>query len=276
MPETQVVVSSPTTSISSAEYNPVIQQDRILQFLKVTGKTNSLTPAEVEVFIQKCIIYQLDPFNDEIYPIPTGQGEYRKVHFIISYHSLIKKAMNSGKLGGWCVSHSGSLSDGTLEAHIVIHRKDFEYPYEYSISYKEFSGVSPIWKQKPIFMLEKCVTAIGMRNCFADVMGQFYLQEEIDRDERIQNTQQTSRTKAEKIMAKIEPTQYEVVMSIINSAQNEDELAKSVPLAKKLHGEERSSASAAFMNKQKEFAEDTGDQPEDAECIKTGDVEDEV
>ena len=155
----------------------VPDEARIFEYLGMMGIASKLTEGEKQLFAQKCISENLNPFKNEIYPIVYGQGDRRKVSFISAFHTFIAKAERTGLLAGWKVWTEGHGND--LKAFIEIIRKDWDMPFRFDVDFDEFSSTQQLWVAKPKYMLKKCVIGTGFRLCFPGDMAGLYLEEEM-------------------------------------------------------------------------------------------------
>lgn len=138
-----------------------------VKWLENMGYVSKMTKPQKEQFVEICGAYGLNPFKREIYAIPYSD----KFNIIVGYEVYLKRAERSGKLDGWEVSTSGSITDGTLASTVTIYRKDWRMPFKHSAYLSEFNGKSPLWQKSPTFMLEKVAISQGFRMAFPDELG---------------------------------------------------------------------------------------------------------
>ena len=140
-----------------------------------------LSEKQKTLFLQLAVRNQLDPFQREIYAVVYGQN----FNVVTGYQVYIQRAEATGQLNGWhceAIKNNGELTG----AKITIYRKDFEHPFEWEVSLKEFIKTkegTPIsgWKTMPEFMIKKVCIGQGFRLAFpGEVGGLPYLQEEIE------------------------------------------------------------------------------------------------
>ena len=170
------------TVSQQSEIMPVIDMKTITDYMDAQGLTSSLEPKEKTMFINIAKEYGLNPFKREIYCTAYGQGQYRKCAIVTGYEVYIKRAERTGKLDGWNVKVEGHVNDKTLSATVIIHRKDWQHPFEHTAYYlecvqttkdKQTGAEIPnsVWKKQPIFMTKKVAIAQGFRLCFSDEFG---------------------------------------------------------------------------------------------------------
>lgn len=158
-----------------------VDNKTIEDFLFTSG--TKLDEKQEALFLQLALRNQLDPFKREIYAITyknknTGKND---LSIVTGYQVYIQRAETTGKLNGW---HCEVIKDaqGVLTgATITIHRKDFEHPFEWEVSLKEFTKGQANWQQMPEFMIKKVCIGQGFRLAFPSELGGLpYLQEEIE------------------------------------------------------------------------------------------------
>jgi phage recombination protein Bet len=183
--------SSLTTRPGGGE---LISADKIREYLRAFGLAGQLDDNEVSQFVEIATAYQLNPFKREIYCIPYGQGEKRKLSIIVGYESYLKRADRLGMLKGWRAWTEGSfeirtktekrpakgggtydklvrLPVGDLMAKIEIHREGWDKPFEHEVYLDEYAQDNDMWASKPRTMLKKVCIAQAFRMCFPDEMG---------------------------------------------------------------------------------------------------------
>lgn len=115
---------------------------------------------EIEIFRRKCNTLHLNPFLNEIYLVKYGNT---KAQEIVNYTTYIQRGEKTGVLSGWNVQ----ISEDKQSATITIYRKDWDHPFTKTIWRSEFDKKQSVWKEKPIYMLEKVAIACGFRQCFS-------------------------------------------------------------------------------------------------------------
>ena len=120
--------------------------------------------------IQKALLYckkaKLDPFRKEVHFIPYGKS----LQVVTSYIEYIKRGERSGKLDGWTVKVEGKTKDD-LRATVVIYRKDWTRPFEWTVFFKEVAKNTPTWESMPVFMLKKATISQAFRLAFPEETG---------------------------------------------------------------------------------------------------------
>jgi len=138
-------------------------------------------------FVTVAMAYGLNPIRKEIYCIPYGKGDKRKLSIITGYETYLKRADRTGKLSGWRAWTEGtyelkkkpayngdyekSYPSGNMKAIVEIHRKDWTTPFTHEVYLNEYAQANDMWCNKTITMLKKVATAQGFRMCFPDEIG---------------------------------------------------------------------------------------------------------
>lgn len=155
----------------------IITREKVMEYLKVFT-SDTLNDKEREQFIEIATAYNLNPFKREIYCTPydtsvkQADGSWkkeRKLSIITGYEVYLKRAERIGTLNGWNVTVRKEGSD-TI-AKIIIHRKDWQHPFEHEIYMSEYREDNKMWKSKPMTMIKKVAMAQGFRLAFPDEMG---------------------------------------------------------------------------------------------------------
>lgn len=144
-----------------------VGKEIIVKWMEDFGIASKLDNHEKNQFISVAQAFQLNPLKREIYCIPYGQGDKRKLSIIVGYEVYIKRAERTGDLAGWSVT----IDDKMTKAVITIHRKSWSHPFTYEVLMSEYRQQSPIWASKPSTMLKKVAIAQGFRLCFSEELG---------------------------------------------------------------------------------------------------------
>ena len=172
----------------------VIDSKTIENFL--FSSETKLNEKQKTMFLQLAIRNQLDPFKREIYAIPYGND----FNIVTGYQVYIQRAETTGKLNGWHCEATKNDKGELIGAKIVIYRKDFDNPFEWEISLKEFDKGQSSWKKMPEFMIKKVCIGQGFRLAFPNELGGLpYLQEELE------DLPNISESKNESITSQYEP-----------------------------------------------------------------------
>lgn len=171
----------------------IITRDKIMEYLDSFGLLNSLSQQEASQFVEIAQAFNLNPFKREIYCIPYGQGDRRKLSIITGYETYLKRAERLGMLRGWKAWTEGSfkvetkkvtlegrngpytkekrLPVGDLVAKVSIHREGWDQPFEHEVYLDEYAQDNEMWANKPRTMLKKVAIAQAFRMAFPDEMG---------------------------------------------------------------------------------------------------------
>lgn len=158
----------------------VIDSKTIENFLFTTE--TKLNDKQKAMFLQLALRNQLDPFKREIYAIPYGND----FNIVTGYQVYIQRAETTGQLNGWHCEAMKNDKGELIGAKIIIYRKDFEHPFEWEASLKEFDKktlppkLPNSWNKMPEFMIKKVCIDQGFRLAFPNELGGLpYLPEEL-------------------------------------------------------------------------------------------------
>jgi phage recombination protein Bet len=195
----------------NSEPQEEITRDKIVKYLEAFGMAENLSPNEKEQFIEIAAAYQLNPFKREIYCVPYGKGEKRRLSIITGYETYLKRAERVGSLNGWRVWTEGVLEKrtftktihyrdkttgeekefnkqiegwgGELKAIIEIHRRDWDKPFTHEVHFDEYNQDNEMWASKPRTMIKKVAVAQGFRMAFPEELGRMpYTSDELSDD----------------------------------------------------------------------------------------------
>ena len=152
-----------------------------------------ITEKQQDLFLQISKANNLNPFKREVYAVGYGDN----FSIVTGYQVYIDKANATGLLNGWACE---IIKDEKWEiewAKVIIHRKDWDKPFEWVVDFDEFAWVyfdkttkkmvlNKIWKTKGKFMIKKVAIGQGFRLCFPTELWSLpYLAEEIaNKDDR--------------------------------------------------------------------------------------------
>ena len=164
----------------AVQENNVVDEKTLNEYL--FGLENNLNDKQKNLFLNIAKANNLNPFKREIYAVWFGN----MFSIITGYQVYIDKANASNKLDGWNVDVVYNEEWKIKGAKIVIHRKDWEHPFEWEVSIKEFvrkkknGEIMKNWKTMPELMIKKVAIWQGFRLCFpSEIWGLPYLAEEI-------------------------------------------------------------------------------------------------
>jgi phage recombination protein Bet len=161
-PTQQVVIKE-----ANSKQELVISEETIEKFL--SASQSKLLPEEKTMFTQIAKALNLNPFLKQIYVIAYNiKDGGRKLSIVVSYMEYIKRALRTKLVDGW---HAEPLYDenGKLDgSKILILRKDWATPFEWTVRFSEFDKQNSIWKQQPSFQITKVAISQGFRLCFPE------------------------------------------------------------------------------------------------------------
>lgn len=133
------------------------------------------TKTEIELFLQTCMIWKLNPFKREIYLVKYQHD--KPASTVIGYESFLKRADRTARLSGWRAWTEGVPKNPDFKAIVEIHRKDWAHPFIHEVFYSEYvqrtsqGTITRFWDQKPRTMIKKVAIAQAFRLCFPDELG---------------------------------------------------------------------------------------------------------
>ena len=169
------MASPQTAEQTTAMVKEEIDERTIVEYLDAFGLANQLSDQEKKQFIQIATSFQLNPFKREIYCVPYGYGESRKLSILVGYEVYLKRAERTGLLDGWRAWIDGSGEDG--KAVVEIWRKDWSKPFLHEVYWKEAAQkkkdgtLTSFWKKQPKFQLKKVAISQAFRMAFPDELG---------------------------------------------------------------------------------------------------------
>jgi phage recombination protein Bet len=219
MSNRQLTVAPPQT--------PDITKEKVSEYLDAFGLSTQLTDNEKTQFIEIACEFKLNPFKREIFCVPYGQGDSRKLSIITGYEVYIKRADRSGKLNGWRAWTEGTGED--LKALVEIHRRDWEKPFLHEVYWRESAQkkrdgtLTAFWVKQPRFQLKKVAISQGFRLCFPDELGGIpydpnELPEEMSAPEGLRNVTPAARQEDRKSSSQPATSHSPVRTSRTNSA----------------------------------------------------------
>ncbi|MDD5007289.1 MAG: phage recombination protein Bet [Syntrophorhabdaceae bacterium] len=159
---------------------------------------------EIALFLNQCVMFNLNPFKREIYLIKYGN---HPATFVVGYDAYLKRAERTEKYAGM---KSGTIDDPKtgkpLKAWVKVYRKDWAEPLEHEVYLDEYIQTKPemingrptgkniatkFWAEKPRTMLKKVAISQAFRMAFPDEFsGMPYSAEEMPIDHtRLQETE---------------------------------------------------------------------------------------
>ncbi len=181
----------------------IVQREKLAEYLAAFGLSAQLTKAEASQFIEVAQAFNLNPFKREIYCIPYGEGDKRKLSILTGYEVYLKRAERTGTLDGWKAWTEGTISpktvtkqikkrdggtwnkevtvwEGDLKAVVEIYRKDRGRPFTHEVLFSEYAQDNEMWGGKPHTMIKKVAIGQAFRLAFPDeCAGMPYTAEEL-------------------------------------------------------------------------------------------------
>lgn len=183
----EIAVSQPKEIVAN------ITEEKIDKYLKIMGIGATLLPAEIEVFKELALSYNLNPFKREIHVVAYGQGDNRTLAVMTGYEVYIKKAEESGLMDYWDVIEASP--ETPIEKYwttFIVKRKDRAREQKWTVHYSEAFQTkkdgtpNKFWRKQPRFQTKKTAMSQGFRLFFEDVLHgiPYTIDEMPDRDER--------------------------------------------------------------------------------------------
>lgn len=171
-------------------YDTSIDLEIIKKYIMPQAQDN-----ELFLFFQKCKLYGLNPFKNEIYAIPykSENGEIR-YSIVISYQVFMKRAYSNPNFAGFqsgiiLMNSKGELeyregtfmlqSEKLLGGWCKVFRKDWLNPLFISVNLESYQKETKIWRNLTSFMIMKVAIATAFRMAFPDELQGLYIEEEI-------------------------------------------------------------------------------------------------
>jgi len=170
----------------------VISKDTVKKLL-----CRNATDAELELFVYQCLMWNLNPFKKEIFPVKYSDTE--PLQTVLSYMAFLKRADRQKGLKGWKVWTEPEGGGIPVKACIKIWKEGWLEPFYHEVFYEEYvqkkklaDGTwvpNKVWAKMPKTMLKKVVTKQGFSFCFPDELGNLPLiQEETTIDIELEPT----------------------------------------------------------------------------------------
>jgi phage recombination protein Bet len=160
----------------------------------------SLDDDQFEHFKAVCLIRQLDPLANHIYPMLRWSAEAKRnvLHPYVTIDGARYAAVRTGQFAGetehvWTAPEQGSpwvdvwRGPGfPYAAKVGVIRSTFTAPLYTVATWPTYApkgrdgGVSQGWASKPDLMLAKCAEMLALRRAFPDALAGLYIAEEME------------------------------------------------------------------------------------------------
>ncbi|MCS7230791.1 MAG: phage recombination protein Bet [Elusimicrobiota bacterium] len=160
------------------------------------------TDEELFLFLQKCRLYNLNPFKGEIYAVPYRTENGVKYNIVISYQVFLKRAFSNPNFAGFqsgiiVLNQKGEIEtrEGTfmlseeklLGGWCKVYRRDWTQPYYVAVNIEDYQKDTKIWKSLRAFMIMKVAIATAFRMTFPEELQGLYIEEEIQEGNQERN-----------------------------------------------------------------------------------------
>lgn len=172
-----------------------LTQDDVKKYL-VSGDADKVTDKEFKLFMELCKAQRLNPFLKEAYLIKFGND----ANIIVGKDVFLKRARANESFRGFkagiivATQKGFEKREGTFylkgREEIVggwadVYIKDWEVPFEHSVSLAEFNNGTATWKSMPAVMIRKVALVQALREAFPDELQQLYSSEEMQSEDII-------------------------------------------------------------------------------------------
>lgn len=148
--------------------------EKLLLTLKNTVAKGA-THEEFAMFRELCVGTGLDPFLKEIWFIKTGS----RSQLMVGLNGYLKIANNHQMFDGMETTTEKDESGKLISATCKVYRKDRRVPSTATVYMAEYGKSTPIWRQMPHVMLEKCAKSVAIREAFVQQLSGTYTAEEM-------------------------------------------------------------------------------------------------
>jgi len=93
------------------------------------------TNEEISLFINQCVMWQLNPFKREIYLIKYSN---QPAHIVIGFEAFLKRAERTKDLAGWKIWTEGDPQAPEFKACISIFRRNWDEPFTHEVFWDEY------------------------------------------------------------------------------------------------------------------------------------------
>lgn len=185
--------------------------EKLLLTLKNTVAKGA-THEEFAMFRELCVGTGLDPFLKEIWFIKTGS----RSQLMVGLNGYLKIANNHPMFDGLEVTTEKDEKGKLISATCKVYRKDRRVPSTATVYMAEYGKSTPIWRQMPHVMLEKCAKSVAIREAFVQQLSGTYTAEEMPKgfdlkaagDERAAKALEVELKAAE--VVEVEPSEEEI------------------------------------------------------------------
>lgn len=168
----------------------VLTKDDVKNYL-VSGNADKVTDKELKLFMELCKAQGLNPFLKEAYLIKFGND----ASIITGKDVFLKRARANPDFRGFKAGiivqtdQGFEKREGTFylkgQENLVggwasIYIKDWEVPFDHSVSLAEFNKGTSTWKTMPAVMIRKVALVQALREAFPDELQQLYSAEEME------------------------------------------------------------------------------------------------
>jgi len=157
-----------------------------IQALKNQIMPRGSTDDQLKMFLHVIKTTNLDPFNRQIYAIPTA-GKITYQTSIDGFRLIAQRSgVYAGQIGPFWCGDDGVWCDVWLKsdlpaaAKVGVIRKGFSEPIYGVAILRERKGTTPMWNKMPTHMLAKVAESLALRKAFPNELSGLQTKEEME------------------------------------------------------------------------------------------------
>ena len=201
------------------EIHGIVANKQQVALLKATSPlVAALTDPQLIAYLYECTRLGANPLDGMIYPIIRGGV----LTLQAGIHYLRARCEEAGDFVGIDRPQYEETPDGKLKlCRVAVYRRinGVRTPFEGEARFSEYGGTSPLWKDKPYYMLAKCAEAIARRLGWPQKLSKVYVAEEFNDKGEVVNGDYIDVTEESKVQP--EPETYVVKPAAEKAAPTE-------------------------------------------------------
>lgn len=236
---------APLRDATLAAQEIALTPDNVRRFIN-----DKATNEEIALFLNICVMYQLNPFKREVFLIKYGN---EAASFVVGYEVYLKRAERTTKWDGFEIITEGSAKDMTLKAICKVFRKDWGRALVHEVYLDEYLQMkdemrwdndkqrmvktgkrvpTAMWQNKPRTMLKKVAIEQAHRMAFPDEFaGMPYAEEEMPVEADAIRDEDVAVTKKRELDDKVKAIMSRPLANVKDEFSGDDETA-ATPAAK--------------------------------------------
>jgi len=172
----------PTVHKSPIGYKPTLSVSVIKKYIN-----DKVTDEEAYVFLELCKARNLNPFVGDVHLIKYDHT--KPATMVVAKDAFMKRAESHPQYDGFEAGIIIENTTGNTEHRIgtfykdneillggwaKVHRKDYAYPSDITVSFREFNTGKSSWNKMPAIMIRKVAIVNAMRESFPSELGGLY------------------------------------------------------------------------------------------------------